>query len=108
MTKTINFPKSKIKGLTWNSTRNFWRARIFYNGQVQNIGVGTNQAMLACKLQRKVEALTKQGIYVNPGYGKPKRKIKKSAYKGISWNKPGEQWQARISVNGEQIPVSSE
>jgi hypothetical protein len=64
--------------------------------------------MLACKLQQKVEELKKQGIYVNPGYGKPKRKIKKSMYKGIHWDKTTEQWQAKIWVDGEQVTVSSE
>merc|ERR1712098_812336 len=99
--------KSQFKGVTWSNKRQHWHGRVFYNGSVETICVDKSDKVVAEKLRAKVEELTQEGIKVSADYGKKKKKVKRSQYKGLSWNSPGKHWQASIWYNGQQHSVSN-
>merc|ERR1711964_121340 len=99
--------KSTFKGVTWSNKRQHWHGRMFYNGQVETVCVDKSDKAVAVKLRAKVEELTNAGIKVSAGYGKKKKKVKRSQFKGLSWNAPGKHWQASIWYNGQQHSVSN-
>jgi hypothetical protein len=81
----------RYSGVAWDAVRQMWRAQIEDGGSRQHIGLfGTEgEAKAACaarRLQLGLDADT----------------VRSSDFRGVSWDKPGSKWQAKINFDGKK------
>ena len=95
---------SKFYGVGWHKQAKKWRAFVRHNGKYVNLGCNFDTELAAAKAVdvwlrengRAAEAnFDERGIFV------PRVSTKSSKYRGVSWYKKSNQWQAMIGVAGK-------
>jgi len=81
---------SRLKGVSWDTRSNKWRARSRDQGKQLHIGYYDNEEDAARAYQGYVEHGTL-----------PARKVPTSAFRGVSWQKSGKVWVAEIRKSGQ-------
>ena len=88
---------SGYAGVYWNKRVSKWQALIQYNGARIYLGLYNTEIEASIAYQSALSKI-EDGSF-NPDDYKPEWTSK---YKGVSFNKPSNKWQARITINGKQ------
>ena len=116
--KGIKEGSSKYIGVSFDKTRNKWRMKIMIDGKERTIGLYENESDAATDYARAVfkyqgqDALDKirkqnsltSGVPPMPPIPKYKGRIKEgpSKYAGVTFSKPRNKWQAKITIDYKQ------
>lgn len=88
---------SEYVGVSWSKWASRWKANIYYNGV--HVGLGSYDTEIeASKAYQLALSKIKDGSFNHNDY-KPKYTSK---YKGVSFKKANNKWQANIKINGKQ------
>ena len=107
---------SRFRGVSWNTMRQKWEAKISIAGKSKHIGsyVDETEAARAYDATVRAQSLdyplnfpddlstapTGHGVYV------PKKKrVASSRFRGVSWDKSSQKWNATVSIAGKQKTV---
>jgi len=91
------FLSSKYAGVHWHKKTSMWTAKIRYNGVRSHLGYHDSELEASTAYQSALFKI-KDGSFNHNDY-KPKFSSK---YKGVSFSKRDNKWQAHITVNGKQ------
>jgi len=91
---------SEYAGVYWNKNASKWLAKIRYNGVRSHLGYHDSELEASNAYQSALSKI-KDGSF-DPNYYKPKFA---SEYKGVTFHKATNKWQARITINGKQTHI---
>lgn len=100
--------KSGFKGVSWDNRKQRWRATIQVNGKYVSCGTYSTPEAAAYAYNQKAIELHKEFAKLNnldPNY-KPNRELRRNNTSGIPgcyWHKAKRKWQAKVSINGEDV-----
>ena len=95
-------PTSQYSGVTRHKNSNKWVSRITINNKYKHLGLFTSEEDAAEVYQNALK------IYHDGGdLSFMETRIPTSQYKGVSWNKYGDNWRSYIKINGKNKYLGS-
>mmetsp|Transcript_81196 Transcript_81196/g.158619 ORF Transcript_81196/g.158619 Transcript_81196/m.158619 type:complete len:288 (-) Transcript_81196:213-1076(-) len=102
--------ESKFKGVSWNRTKSGWQAQIQTNGKKKYLGCFKDEEVAARSYDSAAQELGRHLNFPTEGNaqaikgGKEKSNVQaskdgSSRYKGVSWHKKTQKWEAGIKIN---------
>jgi hypothetical protein len=92
---------SKYVGVSWDKSRNKWVSSIYINKKNITLGRFDNELEASEYYQNALKAIINGTELI-----KKKAKVS-SEYKGVSWNKRGNNWNSKITINGKQYHIGN-
>jgi hypothetical protein len=93
---------SKYRGVCWEKSSNKWKAAIRYNGKLQCLGLFEDDEEAARAYDSAARLQQGEKAQLNfPAEGESGPR-KSSKYRGVSWFKSRNKWQAQIQFDGKQ------
>ncbi len=94
---------SKYKGVSWDKKSDKWVATIGFKGKCKKLGSFLDEKEAYYSYLQAVKII--KGNNIDEINELIKTRKPSSRYKGVSWHKGHEKWQARITVNGKRLSL---
>jgi hypothetical protein len=95
---------SKFFGVGWHNGKKKWQARFQHNGKQVYLGGNFDTEIAAAKavdVRLRENGRAAEANFDESGSFVPRVSTKSSKYRGVSWDKSRNQWEARIKVAGK-------
>ena len=97
---------SKFRGVSWHEPAKKWRTQITVNGKTQRLGCFENEEEAARKYDEHAVAAGKP-LNFPTGAQQSVNSSSSCSYKGVSWRKDTNKWNAQIKVNGKRLHLGN-
>jgi hypothetical protein len=98
---------SKYRGVNWHKNSNKWKAQIAYDGKQHSLGYFEDEEEAARAYDRAARAHRGEKALLNfPAEGESGC-TKSSKYRGVSWFKSENKWEAKIGYDGKSHNLGS-
>jgi hypothetical protein len=98
---------SKYRGVSWHKKNNKWDAHINYDGKKHHFGYFEDEEEAARAYDKAARAQHGKRAQLNfPAEGESGPR-KSSKYRGVSWDKSKNKWQAQINYDGKKRHLGS-